>query len=208
MRSAVLYSEDELLWIKKHKLQIRRVAHAEFIMKFDRPDVSLSNFTSLCKRKGWMTGRTGCYPKGNVPDNKGKKMPFNPNSAKTQFKKGREPHNTKKLGHENLTKDGYVEISVAEINPHTDYERRFVHKHRHLWENRHGAIPDGFVLKCLDGNKTNTDPSNWELIPRAMLPRLNGINGRGYDDAPPELKPTILATTKLEHQVREAKKDG
>ena len=54
--------------------------------------------------------------------------------------------------------------------------------------------------------KTNTDPSNWEAIPAALAPRLNGRFGRGYDHAPAELKPTIMLTAKLEHAAREAKK--
>lgn len=61
-------------------------------------------------------------------------------------------------------------------------------------------------LKCLSDDKTNCDPSNWELIPRALLPRLNGRFGRNYDDASPELKPVILAVAKLEHQARERRK--
>jgi hypothetical protein len=35
------------------------------------------------------------------------------------------------------------------------------------------------ALKCLDGNKQNTDPSNWEAVPRALLPRLAGGNRYG-----------------------------
>jgi hypothetical protein len=62
--------------------------------------------------------------------------------------------------------------------------------------------PDGHVLKCLDGNKQSTDPSNWELIPRALLPRLGGRFGRDYDNAPDASKPTIMAVAKLEHAAR------
>jgi len=105
-----------------------------------------------------------------------------------------------------MSKDGYVEISVDQVNPHTGYGRRFVHKHRHLWELANGPLPEGMCLKCLDGDKSNTDPSNWEAIPRALLPRLNGRFGRGYDTADPEVKPTIMAIAKLEHKAREAKK--
>ena len=67
-------------------------------------------------------------------------------------------------------------------------------------------LPQGMCLKCLDGDKTNTDPSNWKAIPRALLPRLNGRFGRDYDAAPAELKPTILAIAELEHQARTVRK--
>ena len=201
------YSDAELFWIQDNSKRPRREAHAEFVELWNRPDVSLSNFNALCKRNGWMTGRTGCFAKGQAAHNKGKKMPFNPNSARTQFKKGRLPHNTRGAGHERIdSKDGYVIMIVDEPNPWTGAKTRPVHKHRYLWEKLNGPVPEGHRLKCLDGDKTNTDPSNWEAIPAALAPRLNGRFGRGYDNAPAELKPTIMLTAKLEHAAREAKK--
>lgn len=200
--SSIQYSDKELSWIEAHKSDVRKLAHMEFVQKFRRPDVSLQNYASLCKRKKWLTGRTGQYVPGQAPPNKGKKMPYNANSAKTQFKKGQCPHNTKYAGHERISKDGYVEISVEEKNPHTGYSKRYVLKHRWLWIKKNGPLEADMVLKCLDGNKLNTDPSNWDAIPRAMLPRLNGIRGRNYDAAEPEIKPIIMAATKLEHQAR------
>jgi hypothetical protein len=62
--------------------------------------------------------------------------------------------------------------------------------------------PTATFSNALDGNKQNTDPSNWELIPRALLPRLGGRFGRDYDNAPDALKPTIMAVAKLEHAAR------
>lgn len=199
----VSYSEEELLWIEANKTRMRKEAHAEFVALFGRPDVTFDNYKSLCNRKGWKTGRTGRIEKGNVPPNKGKKMPFNPNSARTQFKKGHLPHNTHYLGHERVSKDGYVEISIDETNPHTGYERRYVLKHKWAWEKVNGPLPEDMCLKCLDGNRQNCAPENWEAIPRAMLPRLSGRYGRGFDQAEPEIKPVILAVTKLEYATRE-----
>jgi hypothetical protein len=67
------------------------------------------------------------------------------------------------------------------------------------WEEANGPVPAGYVLKSREGNRQNTDPANWELVPRAILPRLNGRFGRNYDSAPSELKPTIMVVAKLEH---------
>ena len=198
----ILYSRAELDFIEAHRTRPRRRLHEMFVEKFGRTDVSLVNIKALCTRKGWMTGRTGRFEKGAVPANKGKSMPYNSNSARTQFKIGHLPHNTKYAGHERLSKNGYVEISIEQTNPHTGFHRRYVLKHRWLWERENGPVPDGMALKCLDGNKQNTDPSNWKPVPRAMLPRLNGIYGRGYDDAPAEIKPSIMAVTELEHRAR------
>lgn len=200
----IRYTAAQLAFLKRRRKLPRREVHAVFVKRFRRKDVALDNIKSLYWREGWDTGRTGCFEKGIVPANKGKKMPFNANSAKTQFKKGGLPANTKYLGHERVTKDNYVEISVDQTNPHTGYERRYVLKHRWLWEKLHGPVPTGMCLKCKT-DRLNTDPSNWELIPRAMLPRLNGRFGRNYDAAPAELKPVMLAIVKLEHQVRKRK---
>ncbi len=196
---AIPYSEHELAWIKAHATENRRDTHASFCQLFERSDVSLQCFNALCKRKGWMTGRTGRYAKGSIPPNKGKRMPFNANSARTQFKSGNLPHNTKYLGHERISKDGYVEISVDLPNPHTGFERSYVLKHRHLWEQKNGPLPKGMALKCLDGNRSNTSPTNWEPIPRAMLPYLGSHRGIDYDAAAPELRPSILLVAKVKH---------
>ena len=205
--NAIRYSRVELDFIKKHRTMPRRERHIAFVKEFNRGDVSQNNLNALCKRKGWLTGRCGRFEGGHVPANKGKAMPYNPNSARHQFKKGHSPHNTKYAGHERVSKDGYVEISIEEKDPHTGFERRYVLKHRHLWEQANGPVPDGMALKCLDCNKLNTNPSNWKLLPRSMLPRLNGRFGRGYDNAPDEIKPTIMAVTELERRNSERKKD-
>jgi hypothetical protein len=62
------------------------------------------------------------------------------------------------------------------------------------------------ALKCLDGDRTNTDASNWEAIPRALLPQLSGRWRMPYDAAEPELRPTLMAIAKLAHQARTAKR--
>lgn len=202
---SIPYSDAELAWIEQRHTWPRPQLHAEFCETFGRADVRLVNLNSLCKRNGWMTGRTGRYEAGQEPHNKGK--PFSPpGSERGRFKKGNRPHNTRFLGHERVSKDGYAEVSIAETNPHTGFDRRYVLKHRHLWEQANGRLPKGMCLKCLDGNKLNTDPSNWEAVPRALLPRLNGRFGRNYDGASPEIKPLILAVAKLEHGARTARR--
>lgn len=207
----IRYTADELAFIQSVSTWRRDEALTAFSQKFRRDDVSLQNFNALCKRKGWPTGRSGCFAKGSTPHNKGVPCPEgkggrHPNARKTQFRKGQAPHNTNYLGHERVSKDGYVEISIAERNPYTGFERRYVLKHLHLWEAENGKLPEGYCLKCLSDDRTNCDPGNWEAIPRALLPRLVGGNRYrrrlAYDDAPPELKPTVLAIAKIEHAAR------
>jgi hypothetical protein len=205
------YSAAEMAWLEENRLLPISDYHAAFSDAFGRSDVSASNLHALRKRKGWKTGRTGCFEEGHVPHNKGKLCPEgtggrHPNSRRTQFRKGGEPHNTKFLGHERVSKDGYLEISIADTNPHTEFCRRYVLKHKYVWEQANGQLPEGMALKCLDGNRLNTDPSNWELVPRAVLPRLNGgrfKNRIAYDQAHPDVKPVVMAIAKLEQRASE-----
>lgn len=206
----ITYSDAEIGWLEANRLMVISDYHAAFLSTFGRTDVSAVNLHSLRKRRGWATGRTGCFPKGNEPFNKGKPHPSRGRASETHFKKGGLPHNTNYLGHERVSKDGYVEISIAEANPHTGFERRYVLKHRHLWEAANGPIPEGMALKC-KSDRLNTDPANWELIPRALLPRLNGGRRKtrlAYDAAPVELKPTLMAMAKLEHGIHEKRKSA
>lgn len=199
----VRYSTEELAWVDARATQPRRELHIEFVAVFKRDDVGLACFKALCKRRGLKTGRTGQFEKGIRPHNTGKTMPFNANSAATRFKKGNRPHNTKFAGHERINRDGYIEISINEVNPHTGFERRYVLKHRHVWEQENGPVPDGMCLKSVDGDRRNCNPANWQLVPRALLTSLAGRSGRDYDKAPAEVKPTIMAIAKLVHKTRE-----
>jgi hypothetical protein len=193
------YSREELAWIKRTRRIPRRRQTELFRARFGRPEITVDNIKALCTRKGWATGRSGRFVKGQASWNVGKKMTFNENSAQTQFKPGHLPKNTKYLGHERITKDGYIEISVNQVNPHTGFERRYVLKHKYLWEKEHGPVPAGKCLLAKDGDRTNTDPENWLLIPRGLLPLMNGFRGKNYQSAPPELRPSILTLAKLRY---------
>lgn len=208
----ITYTAEEGAWLEENRALPIGDYHLGFVTQFKRGDVSKLHLHSLRKRKGWKTGRTGYFSKGSEPSNKGKLCRpgtggRHPNSQRTQFRAGDLPHNTKGAGHERVdNKDGYVILIVAETNPWSGAATRPVHKHRWLWEQIHGPVPGGMVLKCLDSNKLNTDPSNWELVPR-----LNGGARKkrvAYDEAPVELKPTIMAVAKLEQRAHERLPDG
>lgn len=205
------YSAKQLAWLSENRTLPVFDYHQKFSARFRDFSVTVKALQALRKRKGWKTGRTGCFPKGHLPANKGK--PFlvakkNPNCRRNQFKKGQHPHNTKFAGHEYVDGDGYVLISVNETNPHTGFERRYVFKHRWLWEKKNGPVPQGHGLKCLDGNKQNIKLSNWKCLPRAVLARLNGGPQKkrvSYDDAPAELKPLILAAAELAYRAKKTR---
>ncbi|MBD8556888.1 HNH endonuclease [Rhizobium sp. CFBP 8762] len=204
-----------MAWLKNHSAMVIGEYHSAFNANFQREDVTPQNLHALRKRMGWKTGRTGHFVKGQVSPNKGTTCApgtggRHPNAQRTQFKKGRLPHNHQGAGHERIDrKDGYTVMIIDEVNPWTGAATRPVHKHRYLWEQANGPIPDGYVLKCLDGDKMNCAPSNWEAIPRGVLPRLNG--GRStrvmaYDTAPDELKPALLTLARVDQKASELRK--
>ena len=209
----ITYSVEEFAWIEARKTLPRRELHAMFVARWRRGDVSAAALASLCKRRGWLTGRTGCFEKGIVPLNKGK--PMSPETrakcAATMFqpgsRSGRADQLYKPIGSERLSKDGYLERKIHDGLP---MQSRWRAVHLINWEALHGPIPDGKCLKSRDGNRRNTDPSNWELIDRALLPVLNG-GGWGklsYDEAEPEVKPALMALAKLRIAGRAISKAG
>lgn len=203
----IKYSAAELAWLEANRTLVISDYHSEFCQRFQRVDVTAVQLHALRKHKGWRTGRTGCFAKGTTPHNKGKVCQpgyggRHPNARATHFQKGalsgRAAEHLKPIGTERINKDGHRERKVSDQG---SARQRWRQVHRMEWEAVNGPIPAGHVLKCL-GDKLNTDPSNWVLIPRAMLPRLNGHYGRDYDNAPAELKPVIMTVTQLEHRLR------
>lgn len=196
------YSDAEIAWLRENCALPIADYHKAFCAEFERHDVTAEKLRGLRKREKWKTGRTGQFAEGAVPWSKGKKIGNNPGSARTQFKKGSRSgialDQYKPIGFERVS-DGY---RVRKINDNLPLQARWRAVHILNWEQINGPMPDGYCLKCLDGNTLNADLSNWDLVPRGLLPRLNGKSGRNYDGAPAELKPAIMAVAKLEHQLR------
>jgi hypothetical protein len=200
---STLFTGEQIEWLKANAELSREETYRQFCAAFPDIDVTRAQIISFRKNHGIRSGRTGHFEKGHEPWSKGRKIGSKGNSRKTQFKKGARAHNRIGPGHERICKrTGYVILIVAEENPWSGASTRPVQKHRWLWEQANGPVPEGHVLKSLDGDRTNCDPKNWEAVPRGLLPRLNGKSGRDYDRAPQDVKPAIMATAKLEHALR------
>jgi HNH endonuclease len=150
-------------------------------------------------RRGDNVGAAYRFPKGHVPANKGLRRPgYSAGRMKeTWFRKGQAGHNWMPIGGERVV-DGYRYTKVSDIR-RVPWTVNWRPTHVLRWTATNGPIPDGHCLKSLDGNRLNTDPSNWALISRGALPFLNGHRGPHYDQAPPDVKPAILTLAKLKH---------
>ena len=72
-------------------------------------------------------------------------------------------------------------------------------KHKVLWEKANGPIPEGMKLSCIDGDKGNYDPSNWEPLPEGLIARMGLIRREVGND--PEVRPSVLALAKLQTEL-------
>lgn len=146
--------------------------------------------------------KTGQFTKGQRPWNAGRKgWKAGGRSSKTQFKPGHMPHNHKPVGHERVTKDGYLERKIAE-------PRTFRAVHVLVWEAVNGPVPKGHIVVFRTGLKT-TDasaitPDRLELITRAENMRRNSY----HNNYPKEVARLIQLKGALNRKIRNRSKQA
>lgn len=105
-------------------------------------------------------GKANRFKKGQRSWNKGMKGVYF-GGRETQFKPGQRPHNWKPLGSERITSDGYIEFKYKDERKATS---NYMLKHRFIWEQVHGEIPEGYVLNFKDGDSLNCEIDNLMLV--------------------------------------------
>jgi hypothetical protein len=104
--------------------------------------------------------------------NKGKKMvdymsPENiEKTKKGHFKKGIDPHNTVPVGFERISKDGYIEVKFQHTKGAGSKNRNFEFKHRLMYVEHYGPIPEGMIVTIEGGDKINFNPGDLVLKSR------------------------------------------
>lgn len=128
-------------------------------------DSKIGNFKArFGVRSGTAGGR---FERGHVPANKGKTwdemgIPEEKRERMraTQFKPGNLPWTTRAVGEERVTRDGYIEVHVAQHRSERANDQ-WVMKHRLVWEEANGrALRPGEMVVFADGDKRNLDPGN------------------------------------------------
>lgn len=190
-----IYTREQEDFIRDNfKTHTVRDLTAAFNVRFPDNSKTVAQIDSFIGNRKIKSGRTGRFKKGHKPFNAGIKGLTGANI--TSFKKGHKPPNWKPLGTERIcSKDGYLLVKVAQKNPYTGSPTRYRLKHVVLWEKRYGTVPPGKIVVFKDGDKRNIRITNLMLVSREELLRLNHHH---YKEAPPELKPAILALAKLE----------
>ena len=136
------------------------------------------------------TGRAHQYKKGDVPYNKGVKMPDEvyEKVKPTMFKPGIVPHNTRPVGsirvQEKAGEIPYKYIKVGNRNWHL--------LHRYNWEQVNGKIDKGMILRFKDGNTMNCEVNNLELLTQQQNMARNTMH-----QYPAEIKEVLKLRNKL-----------
>ena len=182
-----IYTDEEHAFMKEY---VPGHSYAEIQKAFTEKfgwNITTTQIKSYIGNHKLNTGRTGCFPKGNVPRNKGQKMPpeVYEKAKATMFQKGHVPKNHRPVGSERISKDGYIEVKVAE-------HKKWRLKHNVVWEAHNGPIPKGSIVIFLDGNPTNLDISNLQCITRAENLYLNRYDMR-FSDSDSTLTATNIA---------------
>lgn len=128
-------------------------------------------------------GRAYLLKPGNVPSNKGKKMPpgWAPGRmAESQFKKGNKPHTWVPVGSYRISPDGYLERKVNDLPGNNSV--RWHPVHRLVWEEVNGPVPAGHMVAFKPGRRTTElkliTLDAVELISRAQNMARNTIHNQ------------------------------
>ena len=169
------WTDRQLAYLRKHYADMRaediakRVRHTVGSVWRTASKLGLKKSPEFLAQWGHLVAstdgaRANQFAKGQSPANKGKRIDEFMSedgirrSSRTRFKAGHRPHNQRDIGTERVHSDGYVYLRTAS---------GCVPKHRHVWEQAHGTVPEGYVVAFRDGNRQNCDLTNLYLLSRA-----------------------------------------
>lgn len=160
MGSSHLFTENQKQFLIDNVKGITAKALTELVNGEFGLSLKESQVKAFKARHKLPSGLSGCFPKGHVPVNKGRKYPGRTSS--TSFKKNIAPHNTLPIGTEILRDDSYLWVKIAE--PNVWRQKSFL-----VWEATYGEIPKDHVIVFADQNRLNFDLDNLVLISRKEL---------------------------------------
>lgn len=173
------YSKEEHQFLIDN---VKGITLRELTERFNRKfnlNVSENAIANQKNKLGISSGIVGGqFQKGQVPYNKGKKMPpyVYKKANPTMFKKGNVPPNRRPIGSERIGKDGYLEVKIQDGH----LNKNWVLKHRYIYEQNYGKIPNGYKVIFADGDKRNFDIDNLLLVSYSeqLIINQNGLYKR------------------------------
>lgn len=180
------YTKDEEAYLLKHYADTPTREIAERIGHSERSVYDKAHHLGLKKSAEFLAssmsgrlkanstlGKSTQFKPSQTPWNKGLHFVSGGRSAETRFKPGQRPWNHHPIGHERLSKDGYLQVKMTDTGI-TRHDYVFVH--RMVWETEHGAIPVDHVVIFKDGNKKNIELSNLQCLSRTELMAKNTVH--------------------------------
>lgn len=157
------YSEEQKEFIITNNYGKYSKELAEMFNQYFNTNITAKEIVYFRKNNKLNSGLTGQFKKGNVPHNKDKKQveyisqEAIEKTKETRFKIGNKPKNYRPVGSERITKDGYIEVKVADPN-------KWETKNKIIYKRYFGDIPKGHKVIYADGNKLNNDINNLILV--------------------------------------------
>jgi len=167
---------------------LRQIYRTAYKLNLAKSEAFLQSPAAGRLTAGHNRGLSTQFKKGEKPFNKGTKGLSGVN--KTSFKKGNIPHNTRYDGAERVNVDGYIEVRISLKN--------WKLKHRLVWEQYNGVIPEGHNVQFIDRNKQNCTIENLRLVSKQQNMTENTIHR--YPD---ELKIAIRTLNKLNKTIKQ-----
>ena len=203
-RAMHYYTAEEKEFLKEY---VPGHSHKEIAEEFNNrfPDkVTPQQIKSAVTRYHLNTGHTGRFEKGMVSHNKGQRMTSDQYklAEPTMFKPGSIPANTLPIGTELELPDGYIWVKINDI-PKAKKNVNWRQKHRLIWEQNIGEIPDGYLVIFKNGDRKNFDIDNLACISKQVHLQLTRKHLR-YEDA--DLTEAGIAVAKVMCAVTERRK--
>ena len=173
-----IFTEEQVEFVKKNQegrynQELTDMFNAKFGTSYKASQIS-----NLKKRNKVSSGFDGRFVSGHEPFNKGLKQHDYmcagsiEKTKATRFQKGIIPPNTKPIGTESLDGDGYIYVKVDD-KPRGGKKTNWKAKHKLIYEQHFGEVPEGYYVIFADGNNRNFEPSNLVTVTRAELLYLN-----------------------------------
>ncbi|NLJ70602.1 MAG: HNH endonuclease [Clostridiaceae bacterium] len=187
-----IWTDEMIEFVKENAKGIGNQEMTDLINAEFGTEFTLSQVKSMKHHRKISSGLTGRFKKGQRAWNKGKSYQPGGRSVETRFKKGRVSLNQRPIGSERIcSKDGYIYVKTED--PST-----WELKHRVVYEEHFGRIPEGHAVIFADGDIYNLEPDNLVLVKRSELLIMNR-DGLIKDDA--DLTKTGAVVARLKDQV-------
>ncbi len=192
-----IYTPEQIAFLKK---TYARKSAKETADKFNAHfglNVNPAALRTWMNRHGILSKDDGKFSPGAAPWNAGTKGLTGANEM--SYKPGTLPPKTRPVGFESVKSDGSILVKVsADWNEKRQRFGIWQPKHKIVWEQHHGQVPDDKIIQFLNGDRSDCRIENLTLITHSVLKSLCHIK---FWEQPDEVKPVLLTMTKLKMQI-------